>query len=83
MNEKQKISPAGKWGSRPLYLAKVGTHSTELLLIKGVRNFSVGQYVTFVRRSELEGMSVGMAPNNWKSGRIWRIESGYLFINLV
>lgn len=73
------VAPISHWGRQPLYSAKVGTTASNLVMIRRVRRFSVGQQIFFATLSEVEGMSVGCTPH-WRSGHIWKIESNRLFI---
>lgn len=82
MSEPIQIEPVGKWGRHPEYLAKVGSFSSAVVLIKRVRKFLEGQRIEFCDTKDLRGMSTGCTPM-WRSGRIWKIEDGRLFIKKV
>jgi hypothetical protein len=77
-----QILPVSYWGRKPVYLAKVGTGPSTLVLIKRVRKFKVGQYIYFCNRRDVEGMRVGTTPR-WKSGHIYDIRGTMLFIELL
>lgn len=74
------IRPVSFWGRKPLYAAKVGTTASNLIMVRRVRNFHVGQQIMFATLSEVEGMSVGCTPA-WRSGNIWKIEANRLFVD--
>lgn len=80
--EKITVSPIGRWGRRPTYAGKVGTHSSCCLIIKRARTFYVEQRIEFAIEHELRGCSTGMAPK-WSVGIIWKIEDGRIFVNYV
>ena len=73
------IIPTRYWGKKPMYVAKVGTGPTTIILIKRARKFSVGQRIEFCLEDDVRGMSVGTTPH-WRHGRIWDVKGGYLFI---
>lgn len=74
------ILPAGYWGRRPWWHAKIGTGSSRCVLIKRQRSFSVDQRIQFCTLDELRGMATGGTPR-WTGGIIWKIEDDRLFIN--
>lgn len=76
------IEPVGMRGKYLTWLAKVGTGPSDIVIIKRARQFSVGQRIEFKRTEELRGMSVGMAPRNWRTGIIEQINevTGMLYI---
>jgi hypothetical protein len=76
------VEPTGKWGKYNEYLAKVGTFSGCLVLIKSKRKFAVGMRIQFCDTKDLEGMSTGCTPK-WRYGMIWKIEDGRLFISKI
>lgn len=76
-----EVEPAGNWGRYTTYLAKVGTLSSCLVLVKRVRKFHVKQRIEFVEEHSLRGCSKGIAPR-WRQGYIWKIEDNRLFISL-
>lgn len=76
------VPPMDRWGRYPTYPAKVGTHSSSCMLVKRTRMFYVGQRIEFALEHELRGMSKSMAPR-WRTGIIWKIEDGRLFVNNV
>lgn len=65
----------------PTFYAKIGTHSSTVILVKRVRDFEVNQWIEFAEIRDLEGCSVNMAPR-WRRGIIWKIEDNRLFVNL-
>jgi hypothetical protein len=75
-----RIEPIGYWGRRPEYLAKVGTFSGCIVLIKRARKFLEGQRIQFCDTKDLRGMSQSCTPK-WESGKIWKIEDGRMFIS--
>lgn len=77
-----EIEPVGKWGKYNEYLAKVGTFSGCIVLIKRVRKFLEGQRIEYCDTKDLRGMAKGFPPK-WESGRIWKIEDGRLFISKI
>ncbi len=82
MNLPIKLTPIGRRGRQPTYQAKVGTHSSTVVIVKRAREFVVGQRIEFAETHLLRGCSVGVAPR-WIKGRVWRIEDNRLFIDLV
>lgn len=74
-----EVCPVSYWGKRPLYQAKVGTGPSDLIMVKRVRNFYVGQCIKFARLADVRGMCVGCPPQ-WVGGYIWKIESERLFV---
>lgn len=73
------VQPISRWGRKPLYSAKVGTTSSNLIMVYRVRKFHINQMIQFATLSEVEGMSIGCTPK-WRSGRIWKIEANRLFV---
>jgi hypothetical protein len=80
--EAVRIEPVGRWGRHPEYLAKIGTFSGAIVLIKRVRKFLEGQRIEFCDTKDLRGMSTGCTPT-WQSGKIWKIDDGRIFITKV
>jgi len=76
-----KLVPTGRRGRQPTFLAKVGTMSGSVIVVKRVRDFEVNQWIEFAEIRDLEGCSVSMAPH-WRRGIIWKIEDNRLFVNL-
>lgn len=88
-NEKLPVRPAGYWGRRPYFSAKIGTMSSSMVLVKGARRFertwfAVGDSILFCDVQSLRGMTTGCTPV-WVSGRIWLLEGedGRLFIQKI
>lgn len=75
------VQPAGRWGRRPTYAAKVGTFGSTVIVVKRARRFKVNQRIEFAELTDLDGMSVGCTPK-WRHGLIWKIEGDRLFVNL-
>lgn len=73
------VQPISWWGRKPLYSAKIGTTSSNLIMVRRVRRFRVGQSIMFAAIADVEGMSVGCTPP-WRSGNIWKIENNRLFV---
>jgi hypothetical protein len=80
MPELIEIEPEGRWGKQPLYPAKIGTFSSTHVMVKRVRKFHVEQRIQYCELKSVQGMSTGCTPP-WKTGRIWLIDGGRLFIN--
>jgi len=82
-----RVTPVDKWGTRPLFQAKVGTMSSSLVLVRGAHRigqpFEEGEYIYFVEHNELEGRSTSMGPQTWHNGHVWKIEDNRLYINRV
>ena len=76
-----RIEPHSYWGRKPVFLSKVGTGPSTLVLIKRVRKFHVGQHIEFCNRRDVDGMCVGGTPK-WKHGHIYDIRNEMLFIEL-
>lgn len=76
-----EVEPVGRWGRYTTYLAKVGTFSSCIVLVKRVRKFHVTQRIEFAEEHALRGCSKGIAPQ-WRTGYIWKIEDNRLFISL-
>ena len=74
-----KVEPIDNWGNKPLYLAKVGSGPSDLIMVKRVRDFFVGQHILFARIDDVRGMCIGCTPN-WSHGLIWKIEDDRLFV---
>lgn len=77
---RQRMEPAHYRGRQPVFYAKVGTTSSNLVLIKRARAFYAGQTIEFVTLSECEGQSIGVAPS-WRGGLITKIDGNRLFID--
>lgn len=79
------INPVSRRGKYLVWSAKVGTGPSDLVLIKRTRVFTVGKRIEFVKTRDLEGMSVGCAPQRWSLGRITEIneQTGMLFISFI
>jgi hypothetical protein len=78
--EAVRLEPVGQWGRHPEYLAKIGTFSGAIVLIKRVRKFQEGQHIEYCDTKDLRGMCKGCTPT-WQPGRIWKIDDGRLFIS--
>lgn len=77
------IHPASeKWGRFPMFFAKVGTGPSDLVIVRKVRKFFVGQRINFVRSDDVKGMKKGSSPDWWRVGIVWKIEDNRLFISL-
>ena len=75
-----KIESVGNWGRYPLFSAKVGTTSSNLVVIYRIRDFKVGQRIKFSTIEELRGRSKSCSPR-WSGGVIDSICDGMLFIS--
>ncbi len=79
------VTPVDKWGKRPLFQAKIGTHSGTLILVKRARRsgqpFEEHERVEYVDYSEVKDRSVGMAPQTWHDGVVWKVEDNRIFIS--
>lgn len=73
------VTPISYWGRKPLYSAKIGTTASNLIMVRRVRKFHVGQSIMFAAISDVQGMSIGCTPA-WRSGNIWKIEANRLFV---
>lgn len=79
-----EIYPSGNWGGRPTFDSKIGTFSSNLVVIKHARKrgptrFKVNQRIEFATLKSLIGLSIGMTPP-WRKGTIWDIQMERLFI---
>jgi len=68
------------WGRYPLFSAKVGTTSSNLVVIYRTRDFKIGQRIKFATIDELRGRSKSCSPR-WNGGIIDDIREGMLFIS--
>jgi hypothetical protein len=75
-----KIKAIGRHGKRPTYQAKIGTMPSSVIVVRRLRDFSVGQRIEFAELDDMRGMSVGCTPV-WKHGVIWKIEFDRLYVN--
>jgi hypothetical protein len=72
------IEPTLFFKERPLYSAKVGTGPSNIVAIKRMRRFWVGQHIEYCEYSELRER--GGRPL-WHGGRIDEISGNRLFIS--
>ena len=75
-----EIQSIGWWGRFPLYQAKVGTGSSDCIIVRRVRKFRVGMFIKFARRSDVRSMCVGCTPK-WHSGLISRLDNDRIFVD--
>ena len=75
-----KIESIGNWGRYPLFSAKVGTTSSNSVVIYQIRDFKVGQRIKFSTMDELRGRSTSCSPR-WNGGIIDSIRGDMLFIS--
>ena len=65
--------------NRPLFAAKLGTGPGNLLLIRGVRSFYIGQRIKYIEQRVFESGSTHTILR-WQSGLIYDINENYLFV---
>lgn len=75
------LKPQGNWGRYQTYVAKVGTLSLTVIVVKKTTDFHVDQKIEFAYLHDLRGCSKVMTPK-WLPGRVWKIEDNRLFVNL-
>lgn len=78
--ERTTIAPAGRWGRFPLYMAKVGTMSGCLVMVRRKRSFAVGEAIKYATLDSVDGICVGVTPK-WQGGLVSRISDDRLFID--
>lgn len=81
MTGDQAVTPISRWGRQPLYLAKIGTGPSDLIMVKRQRKFRVGQRLQFATIEDVRGMCVGCTPR-WRGGIAWKIEDNRLYVEL-
>lgn len=79
------VTAVQRWGRRPLFQAKIGTHPSTLVVVRGAplsgaTAFEVGRRIEFADHSDLRGCSKVLSPR-WSWGIIWKIEDNRLYID--